>query len=440
LEISDDWKTWVFRLTKGVKSPFGNELTSEDVRYTWERNFYMHGYPEYKNKASSFYGMDQAKVLDKYSIQLTLPETNLQLLYNRADTGGMTSICDSTEVKKHTTEDDPYATKWVLKNAAGFGPYVVTKWETGNQMVLERREEYYREMPYFKKIVIKEIPSSANRLVLLLGGAVDVARDLTPREREKVAATKGVKILDHPGSIQTAIICNHKIKPFDDIRVRRAMAYLVPYEQIMNTVYLNKAIRLGGPISDMFPGTTYYSLDFNLDYEKAKKLLTEAGYPDGFESTIFYDLSQPYSEQIGIFLQSSAKKVGVDLQLEKAPASNFLDKLTGTKDMPMFINERDMPWEPGVQFSIGLYFIKDAFGNFSNYYNPKVDELWMGIKKEEDLVVKAQMEDEIQKIVVEDIAWIFLAQQGWHIGIKDDIKGVAVFGDNAIRPQFAWRE
>jgi len=99
-----------------------------------------------------------------------------------------------------------------------------------------------------------------------------------------------------------------------------------------------------------------------------------------------------------------------------------------------------MPWELGVQFSIGLYFIKGAFGNFSNYYNPRVDELWMDIKREEDPVKKAQMEDEIQRLVVEDIAWIFLAQQGWHICVQDDIKGVAVYGDNAIRTQFAWRE
>lgn len=440
LDISPDWKTWVFHLRKGVKSPFGNELTSEDVRFTWERNFYMHGYAEYKNSAASFYGMDQVKVLDKYSIQLTLPEPNVQLLYNRAETGGITSICDSTEVKKHITDKDPYAARWVLKNAAGFGPYVLQEWETGNQMVFIRREEYYREMPYFKKVVIKEVPTSASRLALLIGGAIDVARDLTPREREKATESPGVQTLDHPGSIQTAIVCNLKIKPFDDIRVRTAMAYLVPYDGIMETVYLGKATRLGGPISDMFPGATHYSLNFNLDYDKAKKLLAEAGYPDGFESTLFYDLTQPYSEPIAILLQSSAKKVGVNLKLEKIPSANFLDKLTGTKDMPIFVNERDMPWELGVQFSIGLYFIKGAFGNFSNYYNPRVDELWMAIKKGEDPVKKAQMEDEIQRIVVEDIAWIFLAQQGWHICIQDDIKGVAVYGDNAIRPQFAWRE
>lgn len=440
LEISPDWKTYVFHLRRGAKSNYGNELTAEDVRYTWERNFYMHGYAEYKNTAGSFYGMDQVKVLDKYTIQLTLPEPNTQILYNRAETGGITSIADSIELKKHATENDPYAAKWVLKNAAGFGPYELVEWESGNQMVFVAREDYYRGKPRLSKIVIKEVPTSANRLALLIGGAVDIARDLTPKEREMVKSAPGCQILSHPGSLMTAIITNLKMKPFDDIRVRKAMAYLISYEDILETVYLGTATRLGGPVADIFPSATHYAFQFDLDYEKAKELLAEAGYPDGFESTLFYDLTQPLSERLAILLRSSAAKAGVKLKLEKIPSAQFLEKLTGTKDMPIFVNERDMPWELGVQFAIGLYHIEGAFGNFSNYYNPRVDQLWREIKREEDPVKKAKMEDEIQKIVVDEVSWIFLAQQGWHVGVRDYVKGLVMYGDNALRPQFAWKE
>jgi peptide/nickel transport system substrate-binding protein len=440
LEISPDWKIWRFHLRKGVFSPYGNELTSEDVRFTWERNFYMHGYAEYKNSAASFYGMDQVKVLDKYIIQLTLPESNYQLLYNRTETGGITSICDSTEVKKHITDDDPYAAKWILRNAAGFGPYTLKEWTSGNQMIFSRREDYYREIPYFENVIIKEVPDSSNRLALIMGGAVDIARDLSPKERE-TATESGVRVLWHPGSLQTAIICNTTIEPFDDVLVRKAMAYITPYDEIMETVYMGQATRLGGPVNDMFPGSTNYAVDmYSYNPEKAKELLDEAGYPNGFNTTLYYDLSQPYSEDIAILLQSSAKNVGINLTLEKIPSSNFLNRLTGTKDMPIFINERDMPWEPGVQFSVGLYHIKGAFGNFSMYYNPEVDQLWTDIKKEEDIQKKLKMEDELQRIIVNDVSWIFLAQQGWHVAIGDDIQGIAMYGDNAIRPQFAWRE
>jgi len=440
LEISSDWKTYVWHLRKGVKSSYGNELTSEDVRYTWERNFYMKGYAAYKNSAGSFYGIDQAKVLDKYSIQLTLPEPNVQILYNRAETGGITSITDSTELKKHATKKDPYAAKWNLKNAAGFGPYKLVEWEPGNQMVFVTRDDYYREKPRFKRIVIKDVPTSANRLALVMGGAVDVARDLTPKEREQARAAKGCTVMSHPGSIMTAIIANHKIEPFDDLRVRQAMAYLVPYEDIMKTVYLGTATRLGGPVADIFPGVTHYAFQFDLHYDKAKELLAEAGFPNGFKTTLYYDVTQPVSEHIAVLYRSAAEKAGVELVLEKIPSAQFLEKLTGTKDMPMFVNERDMPWELGVQFSIGLYHIKDAFGNFSDYYNPRVDELWLNIKREEDPDKKAQMEDEIQKIVVDDVSWIFISQQGWHIAAREDVKGLVMYGDNALRPQFGWKE
>ena len=175
------------------------------------------------------------------------------------------------------TADDEYGDNWIATHAGGFGAYKVTEWTAGKRAVMEANEHYWRGAPKIKKIIWLVVPESSGRLALLEKGQVDIAEELSPDEMLSLKDSQMARPVAVRGNRLMWLILNNKMKPFDDVRVRQAINYLVPRDEIVKNVYHGMAKAWSGVISDVTPG--YENLKpYDFDPEKAKQLLTEAGY------------------------------------------------------------------------------------------------------------------------------------------------------------------
>src|SRR5690606_19414288 len=137
---------------------------------------------------------------------------------------------------------DPWATEWKAKNEAASGEYYVERHRPGVETVLRAHPDYWGGKPYFERVVLKVVPSSANRALLLQRGSVHIARDLSIDEIESLRDAPGVKVVSAPTRDQYHLGLNNKKGPFKDPKVRQALSYAVPYEEIVKNVFKDEAV------------------------------------------------------------------------------------------------------------------------------------------------------------------------------------------------------
>lgn len=416
-EVSEDGKTVTFHLRKGVMSAYGNELTAEDVKWKWDRGFALKGIGAFYYPILKMTDNTGVKVIDKYTVSFTADAVSSTAVPLHSNL--YVSIPDSVEAKKHATEDDPWATKWMATNAAGFGPYKVKSWEAGKQVVLEANEQYWGGAPKIKRIVYREVPSDANRIALLQSGDVDIALQLSPRQREQLKDDANTDISYWKSTTVMFLGMSDSTAPFDDARVRQAINYALPHQDILDTVWFGQARQMKSTVPDIFPGWDGGFWKYETDLEKAKALLAEAGMPDGFSTSISYDAATAGVEDMAILIQSSLAQIGIKVTLNKVPSANFSERVA-KHDFPMFIM-RDQANVPDPGFALFLYTHPKSFSNYVNYVNDDLAKLIDGGLGELDPVKRDELYKQAQKLVVDEAIWGFLVQPSYAIAHRKDV-------------------
>lgn len=420
-----------FKLRQGVKSAFGNELTAEDVKWTWDRKFALGAIGGFFTKLLGMSGPDNVKVVDKYTIRFELPTPSplllkLQLnLYN--------NIYDATKCKAMATEADPWAKDFISNNGAGFGPYELKQLKRGQQAVFKARADYYRGKAPVDTVIYKEVPTSATRVSLLQGGAVDIAQFLQPLEIARVKTAPGVTVETVKASPMFWIELNTKFEPFDKIAVRQAMNYAFPVKEVLESVFQSTAAPMIGCMPDIYPGFLPQPDVFGYDLDKAKALLAEAGLPNGFKSTIAYNAGDPVQEPMAILYQTSLRQIGVELTLKKIPSGTFFNEVSGRTQPMVFFT--DTPWCPDPGYSMQLYFDSKTFSNYGNYANETVDKLLKQASETADNTVRFKLMTEAQTIVMSEAPWVFIAYPNYTMARRTDLKGFTYYTSNNLRFQ-----
>jgi peptide/nickel transport system substrate-binding protein len=431
-EISPDGLTITFRLRKGVKSNYGYELTAQDVADTFKRQYKNPGSLDiFIFKMAGITTEDHIKVIDRYTLQI---KKDYFTTYERCQLGqGQANIADMTEFKKHYTKDDPVAVDWALKNWAGHGPYIIARWVAGQELVLEARPDYWRGESKIKRVTIKEVPESATRMALLARGAVDIAEGLTPRQIEELRGKPGIRIAEVWGIHYAQLSQNFKSPPFDNPKVRQAIAYAIPYEAVIKDVFYGKG-RYTKSILPLVFGLERNS-PYRYDLDKAKALLTEAGHAKGFQTTLSYNIEEPAAEEICVLIRDSLKKIGVDVVLDKMPPAKFAG-LRIRRELPnMFVSTTSRVVSPSAE--LGMYVLSP--GGVMNYAgmppHPEVDKILKGVlPKTNDLKERTKLLNKVQDI----IAWEYLTftpicEYKYQLAMKDDIVGYTYRTDSVIR-------
>jgi peptide/nickel transport system substrate-binding protein len=434
-EMSSDGTVARFFLRPGVKSNWGNELTADDVKWTWDRKLHLTGLGPFQAGVLNITQEDQIQVEGRYVISFHVPKPNPLLLKQMVNLSN--PVYDSVKCKQVATKDDPWAHKFLENNSAGFGPYVVSQLIRGQQAVFKARSDYYRGKPYMDTVIFKEVPTSATRLSLLQGGSVDVAQFLQPLEYTTLKKVNGVAVDAVKASFAVWVELNAKMKPFDDVKVRQAMNYALPREDILKTVFQDLADKQTGCIPDIYPNFTDKFWSYDTDLEKAKSLLAEAGFKDGFKSTLSYDAGNPVQEPIAILFQTALRKIGVELTLNKVPAATFYDFVTKRQQSLIFY--LDSPWVPDPGYSTQLYFNSKSYVDYSNYSNSEVDELIKSGLQTLDPAAREQNYARVQEIVMTEAPWVFIAWPRYVLARRSNLKGFTYYTSNNLRFQDFYR-
>ncbi len=427
-EVADDFKSITFHLRPGVVSGAGNTLTADDVMWSFERGWNLksnfHWYMTQILKIEDF-GAAFEKV-DDMTVKVKIPNPSplIAKLWTNSDLG----ILDSKVMKEKITDDDKWGQRYLATASASFGPYVVTKYAPGQEVVYQANENYYRGAPKLKRIIFKEMPTAANRVAALQGGAIDVAEYLSPRELSQVEKIPGVTVDKVFGNYIHRVEMQNEMKPFDDPRVRQALNYLVPRDEISKAVYYGTARPTKSPISEIYPAFTDEYFTYSHDVEKAKALLAEAGHADGFETELGYRTGDQLEEEIAVILQTAFAKAGVNVKLSKLPASTLVERYT-KGEIPMYFF-RDMAIVPDAAYVANLWLNSNSLINYSRFKSEEVDSLinsaLTGVDEEKRL---ADMK-RVQQITMEGAPWVFLFNPGYQLATRSNVKGYSWYTPN----------
>ena len=367
-DLSADSKTAVYHLRKGVKSAAGNEFTAKDVLWRVERAHQLKAIGTFMLNAVNVADPKQWQEVDGHTVRIS-SDTPMPLIC-KILTNLYWYWYDSTEAKKHSTPDDPWATKWASTSVVAFGPYVIRSWEAGNRVIMDANPNYWQGPPKIKHIIYQVVPESASRVALLREGKVDLIEGVSPDEAISLTTAPNVRIAAVRGNQSIYLVMNNIKAPFDKLQVRQAINHLLPRDQIVKEIYRGLAVTWEGVMPSVYPGYVEFN-NYTYDVAEAKRLLAEAGYANGFQTTLTYSAGDPVEENIAVLLKSTLSQVGINIDLRKQPVSAHSDVVQSKKaDFALWI---DYPIQPDPNYALRLLYQTGNAVNYQNYSDKQVD-------------------------------------------------------------------
>ncbi|MBI5669308.1 MAG: ABC transporter substrate-binding protein [Chloroflexi bacterium] len=307
-EVSDDGLTYTFKLREGAEFASGNPVTADDVVFSFNRLKNLQGSPAFlADNIASVEATDPQTVV----VTLASPDPSfLSTLPNPAF-----QVTDSQVIKENGGTDAvdaataDTAEEFLNNNSVGSGPYQLEKWEPQVETVLVRNPNYQGDAPYFDRVIITNIPESATQKIALEAGDIDLALDLTADEIGGLEGNPDIQIVRGPANIIHFLLMNADPDvggPMADPKVQLAVRYALDYD---GYAALWGGVQPGSNLAVGIAGALGPDEAIKRDVEKAKQLLAEAGYPDGFEVTLDYP---DFSFQ-GVNMNTNAQKIQADL-------------------------------------------------------------------------------------------------------------------------------
>lgn len=408
-DISDDGKVYTFHLRQGVKFHTGQELTADDVKFTFERLYD----PELASPAQMFGvyivgAMDKAEgrvtevegiqVLDKYTIQFTLSEPYGAFLAELVTPS--LGILSKEEVEKWGND--------YLVHPSGTGPFKLKEWVRGEKLVLEANQDYFEGPPALDEVQVIVIEDEATGMLKFENGEIDVY-DVPSADLDRLTADPKWKdqIVRVPALDTYYFQLNNFSPPLDDVRVREAIAHAIDRQAILDTV-----IKTGELAYTVLPpGMPCYNPDiahYGYDPEKAKALLKEAGVEDGF--TI--NLVQRSQSDIVDAIVAQLAEVGITVEQEMVERSAFWDLVYKGQADSYYLSWWADFADPHNFFAYIWRSQPETEEAKNMYMNPKMDELIDKAATTTDMEDRCQLYHEIEQLgIEEDVQRVWL----WHL-------------------------
>lgn len=313
----------------------------------------------------------------------------------------------------------------ISTHPVGTGAFKFVEWKTGEELVLERNTDYFKGAPAVEKVYFRVVPEDATRALLLQSGQADVALRLPVTETDRLESDPNVTIQKGDTVMTMYVALNNSKGVLQDEKVRQAMNYAVDKDVIVNDILGGMATVSDSPIS---PYTWGYnsSMKYACDVEKAKELLTEAGYPDGIELELWTPVGRYLMDtQVCENLQAQWEKAGIHVNIRQWEFQALMSEVkNGGFDMVL------LGWSPSTgDADQGLYpvFHSSQFPPNSNrafYNNPDVDALLDQAKTEVDETARREMYAKAEKTIMEDAAWTFLYYPKQALSYRSNISGI----------------
>lgn len=406
-----DDKTMQFKLRKGIKFHNGDDFTAEDVKFSFER---MMNSPRI---AFVLPPIERIDIVDDYTVNIVTKTPFGPLLAHLSHPAlGMVS-------KKLLTEN-PEALK---EKPIGTGSYKFKEWIYGDKLVLEKNEDFYdKNERGLKYIIFKNVVEASNRAIGLETGEIDIATPINSVDEENIKNNPKLQLLTKPSISYTYIGMNMTKAPLNDIRVRKAINYAIDKQAIIDVILNGNGKIATSPIAPGVFGFTDKTKNYEYNVEKAKELMKEAGYENGFTTSILV-FSGEANTQTAEIVQAYLKEIGIDLKIEIVEVSAYWD-MTERGVHNLFLGS----W--GVvtgDADYGLYAMyhssaKGGAGNRDFYENEKVDELLDKAKTEIDPETRKKLYEEAQILIVNDAPDVMLYNRNLTVGAQKYIKGLGI--------------
>ena len=379
-ELAEDWNltatSVTFKLRKDATFHDGTPVTAKDVKWSFDRAVTVGGFPTFQMKAGSLEKPEQFVAVDDHTFRVDFIRKDRLTMPDLAVI--VPAVYHSELVKKNATEKDPWGLEYTKGNIAGGGAYKVTRWQPGTEVVFERNDNWKSgPLPKVKRIVWRTVPSAGNRRALLERGDADISVDLPNKDFVELKQLGKLALATTPiGNGIGYIGMNCKNPPFNNLKVRQAVAYAIPYQKIMDAVMFGLAVPLYGakadaPIEVAWPQPHHYTTDL----AKAKQLLAESGHAGGFETTLSFDLGfGAVNEPLCVLMQESLAQIGIQTTINKVPGANWRNELL-KKEMPLISNFFSGWLDYPEYFFFWCYHGQNAVFNTMSYQDKEMDAL-----------------------------------------------------------------
>ena len=378
MELADDMNVGdmsaTFKLRKDATFHDGTPITAKDVKWSLDRAVTVGGFPTFQMGAGSLTKPEQFVVVDDHTVRVDFLRKDRLTVPDLAVV--VPCVLNSELVKKHATDKDPWGLEYTKQNTAGSGAYRVVSWNAGSEVVLERNDKWVGgPLPKVKRIIWRIVPSAGNRRALLERGDADISYDLPNKDFVELKNMGKLSIVSTPYSNGIQYIgMNVKQPPFDNLKVRQAVACAIPYRKIMDAALFGLAKPMfgappGTPTEVAWPQPHGYTTDIS----KAKKLLAEAGYADGFETTLSFDLGfAGVNEPMCVLTQESLAQIGIRCTINKIPGATWRTELN-KKVLPLYTNVFSGWLDYPEYFFIWCYHGKNSIFNTMSYQSKEMD-------------------------------------------------------------------
>jgi len=398
-------------LKQGAKFHNGEEFTAADVKFTIERAIAS---PHIGHISGSISGVE---TINDYEVLLTLKYPFAPILNNLAHTA--MSIMNEKAV---LDGGDSYP-----QNPVGTGPYKFVRWVAGNRIELSRWDNYYGEKPAIKDITFRYIADPATALLELETGGADILFSLMPQDVKRVEDDSNLQLLRAKDLRLNYIGFNVRKHPFNDVRVRQAIAHAIDMPQLVNTVYQGVGSPGRAPISaTVFASAANELPQYEYNLDKARQLLAEAGFPNGFSTTITTSEAANLRDTAEI-LQNMLARINITANIEIIEWAAYL-AMTNRGEHEIFIHGwTTVTGDPDYGLEIlSNRSIINTSGNKSFWSHPEVDRLLDAGRTETDIRQREQLYLEAQRIIHANVPWVYTQEGEVTVGVRSNVRGFVI--------------
>lgn len=445
--------TWTFNLREGVVGCDGATFDADDVLYTFARAKSVSGAAPigwFLSNVGSIDGFtvdvfadpaaqalgDTITKVDDHTVTIRQAAPNKLFLPVLTIFG--LAIFDKETMEANATDEDPWSHDYANNvNLPSFGPYCLESWEKDSQFVVAANPDYYRGAPAIDRIVYRKVPETSNRLAAILSGDAQLVERLTPREFDSLSGNADVTVAGVQGNDNLFVHMNFATPPFDNLSVRKAVAHAINYDEIIRVGYFGNATKWEGQIPSSYPGYHRSDIQYDYDPDRARELLAEAGYTDDGAILLSYVAEkEAILGPIATLIQADLAAVGMNVQLDPLPQTQYGDRQLVKKDLQFALNDQEKPIGVDAGYATLLFFVSTEAGglnNMVNFTSPEVDGLFGQLVNEADEAARNAMLAEVQDILADQVTWLPVVERTTQWAFSSSISGLVWHPDNSVR-------
>lgn len=446
--ISDDGKEIVFNLREGVKFHDGTDFNADAVVFSFARQndpeHPYHQYGEWAYWGYMFGDVQEVVKLGDYKVKIVMESVNASI---------MTSLAMFTCAIVSPTNAEKYKED-AFKNPVGTGPFKFVEWVKDDHITLERNDNYWREPPKLDRLIFKVIPDASARLLALEVGEIHGMEYPNPADFDRIESNDELKLMSEPGmnigymAMNTGygyVDANKNGRKDSDEPLEKTPGYYEPLTKKLVRQAINHAIDKKSITENIYMGTASPAVngmppfmlgyndeieDYEYNPEKAKQLLAEAGYPDGFDVTLHVmPVSRPYMfdpPQIGEAIQSYLAAVGIEVDFYQVDWGTYLQETDSGKHQMCLLGWTGDNGDPdnfmNVLYGLNACSIGTA-GNYAFYTDEKNQEYLTKALQTFDRDERAEYYRMAQERIHEDAGWVYLAHARQSLAFSKRVKG-----------------